>query len=63
MLSGRAAPSPELPMLGNAGLTAIWLNRAGAKYPNDLQPSDHTITSLAELDGLLADRQRGTPGP
>ena len=47
--------NPHLDVVGarNAGLTAIWLNRTGADYPEDLQPPDHTITTLAELPALL----------
>jgi putative hydrolase of the HAD superfamily len=47
--------SPPLDVVGarNAGLTAIWLNRAGVDYPSDLEPPDHTITTLAELPELL----------
>jgi 2-haloalkanoic acid dehalogenase type II len=48
--------SPRLDVVGarNAGLTAIWLNRTGADYPSDLQPPDHTITTLTDLEELLA---------
>jgi putative hydrolase of the HAD superfamily len=47
--------SPHFDVVGarNAGLTPIWINRAGVDYPSDLEPPDHTITTLAELPELL----------
>jgi putative hydrolase of the HAD superfamily len=37
-----------------AGLAAVWLNRNGHPWPDSLEPPDRTISSLSELDEILA---------
>jgi 2-haloalkanoic acid dehalogenase type II len=37
----------------NAGMRAVWLNRHGRDWPEDIQPPEMTITSLAELAAAL----------
>ena len=38
-----------------AGITAVWLNRAGVPRPADTTVPDHEISSLLELEALLDD--------
>ena len=47
--------NPRLDVVGarNAGLTAVWVNRAGREYPKDLEPPDHTIETLGELPSII----------
>jgi putative hydrolase of the HAD superfamily len=40
-----------------AGLTAVWLNRAGAQWPEAGPRPEHEIRSLSELVSLLPDRE------
>jgi 2-haloalkanoic acid dehalogenase type II len=37
----------------NAGMRAVWLNRHGREWPEDIEPPETTITTLAELAGVL----------
>ena len=37
----------------HAGLRAVWLNRHGREWPNDIEPPETTIASLAELPATL----------
>ena len=37
----------------HAGMLAVWMNREGAVWPNDLEPPAATVTSLDELVNLL----------
>jgi putative hydrolase of the HAD superfamily len=37
----------------HAGMTAVWLNRGGAAFPDGLEPPHHTVTSLLELPALI----------
>ncbi len=37
----------------NAGLRAVWVNRHGVTWPDEIPPPDHEIASLAELPALL----------
>lgn len=48
--------NPRLDVVGarNAGLTAVWLNRRGAHYPEHLEPPHHTIESLSELQLIVS---------
>ena len=39
-----------------AGLVAVWLNRNGHEWPDNLEPPDRTISDLSELDEMLAER-------
>lgn len=36
-----------------AGVQAVWINRDGRPWPAELEPPDHTIKSLAELESLV----------
>lgn len=47
--------SPWADMAGarNAGMRAVWINRHGAAWPDDQEPPDATIRTLAELPALL----------
>ena len=36
-----------------AGLAAVWINRYGRKWPDELEPPAHRVASLAELAALL----------
>jgi 2-haloalkanoic acid dehalogenase type II len=38
----------------HAGLRAVWLNRHGATWPDDIEPPETTMTSLAELAERLS---------
>ena len=42
-----------------AGLTAVWFDGEGNGYPEGLPRPEHTISSLAELPGLLQGRLSG----
>lgn len=37
----------------HAGMTAIWMNRSGASWPEDIEPPSAVVTSLDELVDLL----------
>jgi 2-haloacid dehalogenase len=37
----------------NAGMRAVWLNRHERAWPEDIEPPETTITSLAELGDIL----------
>lgn len=37
----------------NAGMHAVWLNRHGREWPEDIDPPETTITSVAELVDVL----------
>ncbi len=37
----------------NAGLRAVWINRHGVRWPEDIEPPEAQIRSLTELPGLL----------
>jgi putative hydrolase of the HAD superfamily len=37
-----------------AGLAAVWLNRNGHAWPASLEPPERTISSLSELEEMLA---------
>jgi putative hydrolase of the HAD superfamily len=37
-----------------AGIRAVWLNRGGREWPKEYLRPAHTLTSLADLDTLLA---------
>ncbi|MBI2886550.1 MAG: HAD family hydrolase [Chloroflexi bacterium] len=47
--------TPETDILGarQAGMAAVWVNRSGRSWPQDLPPPDYTITSLHELPAAL----------
>ena len=47
---------PEFDVDGarSAGLAAVWLNRNGHEWPDSLEPPERTISSLSELDEMLA---------
>ena len=53
--------TPRLDVVGarEVGMTAVWLNRRRLSWPDDLPPSEHTISSLAELPAVL----EGLDGP
>jgi len=44
-----------------AGLGTAWINRAGGSYPSHFTPPDHTIGSLGELVGVLAEPRSPDP--
>jgi 2-haloalkanoic acid dehalogenase type II len=51
---GRAAyvgdsPWPDVAGARHAGLRAVWLNRHGRDWPDDIQPPDASIASLGEV--------------
>ena len=50
--------SPWADMAGarNAGMRSIWINRHGLDWPEDQEPPDATIQSLAELPAALDER-------
>jgi FMN hydrolase / 5-amino-6-(5-phospho-D-ribitylamino)uracil phosphatase len=52
---------PELDVEGarGAGMRAIWINRGEADWPEQFQPPEHSVRSLAELTEWL-DGQHGT---
>ena len=37
----------------NAGMGQAWINRYNVAWPNDIEPPQHTITSLADLVSLV----------
>jgi len=46
-------PWPDIEGARNAGMLAVWINRAGAAWPDDIDPPAATVTSLDELVSLL----------
>jgi 2-haloalkanoic acid dehalogenase type II len=48
------SPWADIAGARNAGLRAIWLNRHGAIWPDDIEPSATEIASLDELPAALA---------
>ncbi len=48
---------PEYDVHGSreAGMRAIWINREGLSWPGELQPPEHEVGDLHELEALLSD--------
>ena len=47
---------PEIDIVGaaKAGLKTAWVNRVAAEWPEELAPPDATVSTIDELDALLA---------
>lgn len=47
--------NPRADVVGsrNAGMTSVWIDRAGKRWPGDVDPPDHTITTLRDLPAAL----------
>ena len=47
--------NPRADVVGsrNAGMTSVWINRSGRPWPEDLDPPDHTITTMRDLPAAL----------
>jgi 2-haloalkanoic acid dehalogenase type II len=48
------SPWADIAGARNAGLRAVWMNRHGAEWPEDIEPPELAITTLEELPALLA---------
>ena len=47
------SPWADIAGARNAGMRAVWLNRHGRQWPEDIAPPETTITTLGDLAGLL----------
>ncbi len=47
------SPWADIEGARRAGMRAIWVNRHGASWPEELAPPSTVVTSLGELEGLL----------
>lgn len=47
--------NPRADVVGSrhAGMTAVWINRDGRRWPDDLEPPDHELTSLLDLPAAI----------
>lgn len=51
-------PQTDIAGAAAAGLRTAWVNRAGASWPEDIAPPDVTVSSMQDLDRLLAEAGR-----
>jgi putative hydrolase of the HAD superfamily len=47
--------NPRADVVGsrNAGMTSVWINRVNRAWPDDLEPADHELHTLADLPAAL----------